>query len=275
MAFSPGDSISTAYFWDMGYLTQAQTHPACSHWFCHCNIPVTWDAMPALPELHLLVAALLIRRRSCLRWAVSQEQEPLPGCCGGTGLHCSLWQSGAGVTGCLPARGKVCPGQVVSMLEKNVFSRHFWMQGCLEVWNDRFSMKQRVKTSSLKKRKPPGLACSVQPLRRVSDASAWVGTSGACAENEDLSTGEIIWDPAAALIAHSANQRTLKHHRHSLLHWQPSWEEIRRALSAHLSLMKGERQYGNSLQIHQEKRELCGWKECAGTQVKSRYGACE
>lgn len=162
MAFSPGDSISTAYFWDMGYLTQAQTHPACSHWFCHCNIPVTWDAMPALPELHLLVTALLIRRRSCLRWAVSQEQEPLPGCCVGTGLHCSLWQSGAGVTGCLPARGKVCPGQVVSMLEKNVFSRHFWMQGCLEVCNDRFSMKQRVKTSRLKKRRPPwiGLFCT-------------------------------------------------------------------------------------------------------------------
>lgn len=29
------------------------------------------------------------------------------------------------------------------------------MQGCLEVCNDRFSMKQRVKTSRLKKRRPP------------------------------------------------------------------------------------------------------------------------
>lgn len=93
------------------------------------------------------------------------------------------------------------------------------MLSYLEVWNYGIRMKQRMKTSSSKKRRPPGLACPVQPLGRVSDALARVGTSVACAENEVLPplerSSEIL---AATLITHSANQRTLKHHRHSLLH---------------------------------------------------------
>lgn len=55
------------------------------------------------------------------------------------------------------------------------------MLSYLEVWNNRIRMKQRVKinNSQFKEKETLGAACTAQPLKRVSDALASVGTSGA------------------------------------------------------------------------------------------------
>lgn len=118
--------------WGMGYLTQTQTlTPSMFPLILSLQIPVTQDAMVALPELILLVVVLLIRKKLCLRCAGFQEQEFFPDCCGEPGL--------LPVTGCdrlldLPEE-KVCPWQVVNMLGRKWYRRHFCPQSYLEVWN--------------------------------------------------------------------------------------------------------------------------------------------
>lgn len=149
--------------WDMGCLTQTQTHPACSHWLCHCK-----SQSFRMPRLLCLSCFSRWQHCSSGRSRASGVQ------CLRTGIlpwllwwdRCALlpvpkgdlmWQAA------VPARGKGLPMTSSEHAGKKLFRRHFCPRNYLEVWNKSSRWNREWKQAAERKGGPLGLPVLYSP----------------------------------------------------------------------------------------------------------------